>query len=108
MNSMASPSSRCRSCSSGEVVDALAVEHHLAGGDVEETQDAATHRGFSAPRFAHQREGLGPVDGEGDAIHRVHGGGTRPERTRMHEEVLLEVVDLEQRAGHAASASLGA
>ena len=32
----------------GEVVDALAVEHHLAGGDVEQAQDAPADGGLAA------------------------------------------------------------
>jgi hypothetical protein len=31
----------------GEIIDALAVQDHLAGGDVEQAQDAAADRGFA-------------------------------------------------------------
>ena len=95
-------------CAGRQVVDALAVEDHLTGRDLEEAQDAAPDRRFSAARLADQRQRLAFLDLEGDTVHGIDGGRAHAERPGVNEEVLLEVVDLEERRGHAAIASFGA
>ena len=86
-------------CAGGEIVDALAVQDHLPAGDVEQAQDAAADRRFAASGFADQRQRLALVDGEGHAVDGIDRGRIRAEQARAHREVLLEIVDLEQRHG---------
>ena len=90
-----------------EIVDALAVEHHLAGRRVEQTQDAAPDGGLAAAGLAHQRQRLALGDGERHAVHGMYRGDPRAEHARAHHEVLLEVVHLQESRVHA-EASLGA
>ncbi|MHC2477417.1 hypothetical protein ACVJF0_008394 [Bradyrhizobium elkanii] len=89
-----------------EIVDALAIEHDLAGGDVEQPQDGAADRRLAAAGFADQREGLAASDLKGHAIHGVDRAGAAAEQAAANRKMLLEVVDLEQRSTHAAAASL--
>ena len=48
-----------------------AVDRHLAAGGRQQTDDHARHRRLAGAGFAHEREGLAPVDGEGYAIDRL-------------------------------------
>ena len=50
-----------------KIVDALAIQHHLAGGDVEQPQDGPADRRLAAAGFADQRQRL---------------AARRPQRTR--------------------------
>ena len=88
----------------GEVVDAAAVEHHLTGRDVEQPQDRAPDRRLAAAALADERERLAARDREGDAVDRVD-EGARTQQAAADPEVFLEIVDLEQRRAHAATAS---
>ena len=88
----------------GHVVDARAVQDHLAAGQPEQPQHRLADGGFAAARFAHQRQRLALRDVEGHAIHRIDIAGGAAEEAAAQREVLLEVVDLKYRGVHAASA----
>src|SRR5262249_42024075 len=90
-----------------EVVDAAAVEHHLAGGDVEQAQDRAPDCRLAAAALAHERQGLATRAREGDPLDRVDEGALA-EQAAAELKMFLEVVDLEQRYAHAATASRAA
>ena len=90
-----------------KIVDALAVEHHLAGGHVEQLQDRAADGRLAAAAFADQRQRLAARDLERDAVDRVDPCG-RLQEAATDREVLLEIVDFEERAHAAATSSRGA
>ena len=91
-----------------EIVDAQAVEHDLAGGDVEQPEDGAADGRLAAAGLADQRQRLAARDLERYAVDRMHLAFGAAEQAARDREVLLEVVDLEQRHGHAAACSLAA
>ena len=66
---------------------------------------ARADRRLAAARFADQRQGLALVDVERDAVDRIDDGrAAPPKKPAADREVLLEVVDLEQRrVAHAAT-----
>jgi hypothetical protein len=76
--------------------------------DVEQAQDRAADRRFTATGLADQRQRLAARDLERHAIHRIDPFGLAAEQAFFDREVLLEVVDLEQRRTHAATAPLAA
>ena len=91
-----------------KIVDALAIQHHLAGGDVEQPQDGPADRRLAAAGLADERQRLAALDLKGHAVHRIDPVGLAAEQAAADRKMLLEVVDLEQRGAHAAAASLGA
>ena len=91
-----------------QVVDAPAVEHHLAVGDVEQPQDGLADRGLAAARLADQRQRLALADRERDAVDGVHVAAHGAEKAAGYGEVLLEVADLEEGRAHAVTASRAA
>src|SRR5260370_2274707 len=91
-----------------KIVDPLAIQYHLAGGDVEQSQDGAADRRLAATGLAYQRQRLAARDLKGHAVHGIDPFGLAAEQAAADREMLLEVVDLEQRDTHAAAASLGA
>ena len=85
--------------------DVAAVEHDLAVRRVEQPHDAARHRRLPAARLAHDAECLPWLDAEGDVVDRLHGRDLLLEDDPPGDrEVLLEVLDLEQRVCHCAPA----
>ena len=73
----------------------------LPPGGIEQAHDAARHRRLAAARLADDAERLAAVDGEGDAVHRLHGGDLLLEDDPAGDrEVLLQVLDDEQLFGH--------
>ncbi|MGY4361227.1 hypothetical protein ACVW0J_007720 [Bradyrhizobium sp. i1.7.7] len=93
---------RARMC----VVDALAVEDHLARRDVEQPQDGTADRGLAAAGLADQRQRLALRDFERDTVDGIDIFGLAAEQALFDRKMLLEVVDLEQRRTHAAMAPL--
>src|SRR4029077_12769485 len=91
---------------SWHVVDALAIQHYLAGGDLEQPQDGAADGRLAAAGFADQRQCLPFVDVEGHAVDRID--HARTGEAAAHRKMLLEIVDCEQWRAHAATISLGA
>ena len=91
---------------SGEIVDALSVEHDLSRGDVEQPQHRAADRGLAAAGFADERQRLAALDVERHAVDGTDRGRLLPEAAAQRK-MLLEIVDLEERA-HAATASVAA
>src|SRR5258708_28549244 len=89
------------------IVDPVAVEHYLAGGDVEQSQDGGADRRLAAAGLADERQGLATRDLEGHAVHGID-KGPAAEHAAADRKMLLEVVDLEQRGTHAATAAFDA
>ena len=87
------------------VINAGAIQRHLAAGDVEQAQNGLAHRGFAAAGFTHQRQGFPLGDGKGNSIHRIDIARDAAQKAGADGEVFLEVMDLEQRRAHAAAAS---
>ena len=76
--------------------DVGALEHHLAGGRLDQAQDAAAGRRFAAARLAHQPQGLALADVEAHAVDGMHAVDLPREDAARHREVLLEFADGEQ------------
>ncbi len=91
-----------------EVIDTLAIQHHLAGGDVEQPQDGPADRRLAAAGLADQRQRLAARDLKGHAVHRIDPFRSAAEQSATDREVLLEVVDLQEWSVHAAAACLSA
>ena len=96
-----------------QIVDAPAVQHHLARGDVEQPQDGAADRRLAAAGFADQRQRLAARDLERHAVDRVDDVFPAAEQAAAHRKVLFQIVDLKQRdlqqgRAHAAAAAFGA
>ncbi len=90
------------------VVDTLAVEDDLARSNLEQPQNGAADRRLAAAGLADQRQRLAARDLERHAVHRIDELGLSPEQALVDRKMLLEVVDLEQRRTHAATAPLAA
>src|SRR5262245_19417929 len=80
--------------------DVLALERDLARGRLDQSQNGATGRGFTATRLAHQPERLAGHHIERHVVHRVHPRHLAREQAATDREVLLEVPDLEERLWH--------
>ncbi len=96
---------------SRHVVNALSVEDHLSGCEVKQPQDGAPDGGLAASRLAHQCQCLRFVDMEGHAVNRIDPSPMRKRErseTASYWKIFLEIIDLEQRDGHAATVALGA
>src|SRR5439155_18255854 len=86
--------------------DVLVAEPHLARGRLDEAEDAAAGGGLAAPRLPHQAQRLSLDDLEGHVIHGVHARDLPGEETAADGEVLLEVLDSqERRLSHGISTS---
>ncbi len=75
-----------------------AVEDDVAFGRLVELQDGASRGRFTAPRFADEAQRLAALDGEGNAVDRLHGADLALEDDPLRErEVHLEVLHIQQR-----------
>src|SRR5207248_4459594 len=80
-----------------EVRDVDAVEDEAAVGHVEQAHDAACEGRLPAPGLADDAEGLALLDGETDAVDRLHRGDLLLEDDPAGDrEILLDAVDDEQ------------
>ena len=79
----------------------LTLEGDLARGRLDEAEDAAASGGLAAARLAHQPQRLALEDAERHVIDGVDARDLSGEEPTPDREVLLEVLDLEQRClGH--------
>ena len=69
---------------------------YLAAGGLIEMQERAADGGLAAAGFTDEAERFAPVDGEGNAVHGLEGSGA--EKPGVDREILLEILDLDQRA----------
>src|SRR5215475_1510834 len=67
-------------------------------------QDGAAYCRLATAGFTNKRQRLGPVDVEGYTVDRMHYSRAGGSQATAHREVLLEIIDGEQRA-HAATVS---
>ena len=73
--------------------DVPALEHDPPRGRVEQSHDAARHRRLAAAGLADDAQGLAFAHGEGDPVHRFHGGNLLLEDDPARDrEMLLEVL----------------
>src|SRR5580698_11147073 len=91
-----------------KIVDALAIEYHLARRDIEQAQDSAADRRFAAAGFANQGQRLAARDFKGHPVHGIDAARIALEQMPADREMFLEVIDLQQRRVHAAATSLRA
>ncbi len=77
-------------------------------GRLDQPQHAARHRRFAATGLADETQRLADANRERDAVDRVHGADLPAQHAGAHRIVLDEVGDLEQRRGHATSATSAA
>ena len=76
----------------------FAVEEYFTGGGLIQVQQRTPNGCLAAAAFAHQTQGLPPVDGEGHIVHslqRLGGKGTGGDI-----EVLLQVLDFNKGISH--------
>ncbi len=95
-----------RSLPGRQVVDALAVQIHLAVRDRIQPQDRLADSGLAATGLAHQRQRLAAIDGERHAVDRIDLRGLLAQQAAVDREMLLQAVDLQQertRRAHAAA-----
>src|ERR1019366_2176438 len=75
--------------------DVAAVDPDAAAGRLDQPQDRAADRGFSAAGFADQAKRLAGLNREADAIDREHGAAGALQQALANGEMLLEVAHLE-------------
>ena len=81
-----------------ELRDVAALEPDLAGGRLDQPQDAAAGRRLARAGFADQPERLARRDVEAHIVDRVHHAGRRaPEQPPPTCEVLGQILDAQQR-----------
>ena len=74
--------------------------HDLAGGRFEQFQQRAADRRFAAAALADKPQRLAAPDLERDAVDRVDLARDAREHAGIDREMLFQILDLEQRAGH--------
>ena len=74
--------------------DRTALEDDVAAGGLEQADDAAPESRLAAAGLAHEPERLALVDGQRDAVDRVHASRLPCERSPPDGEVLLDVLQL--------------
>src|SRR4029077_20198786 len=80
--------------------DVLVLEPHLAGGGLDESQDAAARRRLPAAGLADEAEGFPRHDVERHVVDGVDARDLSREQAAADGEVLLEVPDPEERVCH--------
>jgi hypothetical protein len=78
--------------------DVLAFEDDLARCRLDEAEDAPAGGGLATSRLAHQPQRLALLNGEGHVVHGVDARHLPREEPTPDREVLLEVLDLEERS----------
>src|SRR5205807_2043413 len=92
----------------GQGGDVLAVEPDLAGGRLDQPQDAAPGGRFAATRFADEAQGLAGIDLEARPIDRMHPLDLAREQPALHRVVLDQLPDAQQRLAGGAILQVGA
>src|SRR5262249_51200957 len=81
----------------GKMRDVAAHHLHAAAGRLDQPQHGTAGRRLAAARFAHQAQRLALADGEAHAIDGIDMAHGTAQHALLYREVLLEILDLEDR-----------
>ena len=74
----------------------LAIEHDLAGGRLDQPQNAFTDRGLAAAGLAHQTQRFAGGDRKRHPVHRLDMASHPPKHALVNRKVNLKTIDRKQ------------
>ena len=77
----------------GHVLQVVTLEENIAGGDLITLEQAVAHCGLAGTGLAHDAQRLSPLNGEGDAVHRLDRAHLALEQAGGDREVHFQVLD---------------